>query len=42
VIYDRNVIDNDPQIAVYVTNDDGDSGYLLSNLRGKVITTQAN
>jgi hypothetical protein len=27
---------------VYVTNDDGDSGYLLSNLRGKVITTQAN
>ncbi len=42
VIYDRNVIDNDPQIAVYVTNDAGDSGYLLGDLRGKVVSTQAN
>jgi hypothetical protein len=42
VIYDRNVIDNDPQVAVYVTNEAGDSGYLLGDLNGKVISTQAN
>ncbi len=42
VIFDRNVIDDDPQVAVYVTNDAGDSGYLLGDLRGNVISTQAN
>lgn len=42
VIYDRNVIDNDPQLAVYVTNEAGDSGYLLGDLNGKVISTQAS
>jgi len=42
VIYDRNIIDNDPQVAVYVTNDAGDSGYLLGDLNGKVTSTQAN
>jgi hypothetical protein len=41
-IFDRNVIDNDPQIAVYVTNDAGDSGYLLGDLRGRVVFTQAD
>jgi hypothetical protein len=42
VIYDRNIIDNDPQVAVYVTNDAGDSGYLLGDVNGKVISTQAD
>jgi hypothetical protein len=42
VIYDRTIIDNDPQIAVYVTNDDGDSGYLWGDLNGKVTSSQAN
>jgi hypothetical protein len=42
VIYDRNVVDDDPQLAVYVNNELGDSGYLLGDLTGKVISTQAN
>ena len=42
VIYERNIIDNDPQVAVYVTNDAGDSGYLLGDLNGKVSYTQAD
>jgi hypothetical protein len=42
IIYDRNVVTDDPQLAVYVTNDEGDSGYLLGDLRGNVISTQAS
>ena len=42
VIYDRNVVNDDPQLAVYVTNELGDSGYLLGDLRGNVISTQAS
>ncbi len=42
IIYDRNVIDDDPQLAVYVSNELGDSGYLLGDLRGNVTSTQAS
>jgi hypothetical protein len=42
IIFDRDIIDDDPQLAVYVTNELGDSGYLLGDLRGNVISTQAN
>ena len=41
LIYDRNVMDDDPQVAVYVNNDQGESGYLLGDLRGNVISTHA-
>ncbi len=41
-IYDRNVVDDHPQLAVYVSNEEGQSGYLLGDLRGNVISTQAN
>jgi hypothetical protein len=42
VIYDRSVIGNDPQVAVYLNNSDtGDSGFLWGDVNGKVISTQA-
>jgi hypothetical protein len=40
VIFDRNLIDDDPGISVYVTNEDGQSGYLLGDLDGNVTSTQ--
>ena len=42
IIYDRSVIDDDPQLAVYMSNELGDSGYLTGDLRGNVTSTQAS
>jgi hypothetical protein len=39
VIYDRGIIDGTPQLAVFVNNGDGDSGYLLGDLEGNVLYT---
>jgi len=41
VIYDRDIIDDLPQLSVYVSNEDGDSGYLMGDLNGKVTYSQA-
>ena len=41
VIYDRDVIDDTPHVMVYLTNDDGQSGYLIGDLDGNVLTTSA-
>ena len=35
VIYDRDVIDGTPHVMVYVTNDEGQSGYLIGDLDGR-------
>jgi DUF1707 SHOCT-like domain len=42
VIYDRDIIDNTPEVSVYLSNDDGDSGFLVGDLDGNVTTTQAS
>ncbi len=39
VIYDRHVIDETPQVMVYITNDEGQNGYLVGDLDGNVIST---
>jgi hypothetical protein len=41
VIYDRNVIDSTPQVMVYLTNDEGQNGYLIGDLDGNVLSTTA-
>jgi hypothetical protein len=41
VIYDRNVIDSTPQVMVYLTNDEGQNGYLIGDLDGNVVSTTA-
>ena len=41
VIYDRNVIDGTPQVAVYVTNDAGENGFLWGDVDGNVVSTSA-
>ena len=38
VIYDRHVIDGTPQVMVYVTSDEGQSGYVIGDLDGNVLT----
>ena len=39
VIYDRDVIEGIPHVMVYVTNDEGESGYVIGDLDGKVLQT---
>jgi hypothetical protein len=39
VIYDRDVIDERPHVMVYVTSDDGRSGYVIGGLDGRVISS---
>jgi hypothetical protein len=39
VIYDRDVIDGTPHVMVYLSNDDGQSGYLIGDLEGNVLST---
>ncbi len=39
VIFDRGVFSGGPQLAVYVSNDDGDSGYLQADLDGTILQT---
>ncbi len=41
VIYDRDVIDDTPHVMVYLTNEDGQSGYLIGDLDGNVLSTTA-
>ena len=41
VIYDRDVIDDTPHVMVYLTNDDGQSGYLVGDLDGNVLHASA-
>jgi len=41
VIYDRDIIDDTPHVMVYVTNDDGKSGYLIGDLDGNVLQRSA-
>ena len=36
VIYDRDIIDDTPHVMVYLTSDDGQSGYLIGDLDGNV------
>jgi uncharacterized protein DUF1707 len=42
VIYDRDVIDATPHVMVYLTNDDGQSGYLIGDLDGNVLSRSAS
>ncbi len=42
VIYDRDVIDNFPHVMVYLTNDAGDSGYVIGDLDGNVLSRSAD
>ena len=37
VIFDRDIIDDTPHVMVYLTNDDGQSGYLVGDLDGNVL-----
>jgi hypothetical protein len=37
VILDRGILSGEPQLAVYVSNDDGDSGYLQADLDGTIL-----
>jgi hypothetical protein len=39
VIYDRDIIEGTPHVMVYVSNDQGESGYVIGDLDGKVLTT---
>ncbi len=39
VILDRGILSGEPQLAVYVSNDDGDSGYLQADLDGTILQT---
>ena len=39
VIYDRDIIDDTPHVMVYLSNDDGQSGYLIGDLDGNVLST---
>lgn len=39
VIYDRDVIDQRPHVMVYVSSDDGRSGYVIGGLDGRVISS---
>jgi Domain of unknown function (DUF1707) len=41
VIYDRDVIGGTPQLMVFVSNQDGRSGYLIGDLDGNVLQTSA-
>ena len=41
IIFDRDLLDDDPQVSVYVTNEAGQSGYLFGDLDGNVLSTQA-
>ena len=39
VIYDRDIIDETPQVMVYMNNDEGQNGYLVGDLDGNVLQT---
>jgi len=39
VIYDRDMIEDDPHVMVYVSNDEGESGYVIGDLDGNVLQT---
>ena len=39
VIYDRDAMDDQPRVMVFVTNDQGESGYVIGDLDGNVVTT---
>jgi hypothetical protein len=39
VIFDRGILNGEPQLAVYLTNDAGDSGYLQADLDGTILQT---
>ncbi len=41
VIYQRDVVDQEPHLWVFVSNDAGDSGYLVADLDGEVEYTSA-
>ena len=41
MIFDRDVIDDTPHVMVYLTNDDGQSGYLVGDLDGNVLSTRS-
>ena len=41
VIFDRDIIDDTPHVMVYLTNDDGQSGYLVGDLDGNVLQRSA-
>jgi hypothetical protein len=38
VIYDRDIIDGTPHVMVYVSNDAGQSGCVVGDLDGKVLS----
>jgi len=42
VIFDRDLLEDDPLVSVYVTNEEGQSGYLFGDLDGNVLSTQAS
>jgi len=39
VIFDRGILSGEPQLAVYVNDDEGDSGYLQADLDGTILQT---
>jgi hypothetical protein len=39
VIYDRDMIEDVPHVMVYVSNEDGESGYVIGDLDGNVLRT---
>jgi hypothetical protein len=39
VIYDRDMIEDVPHVMVYVSNDEGESGYVIGDLDGNVLST---
>jgi len=42
VIFDRDVIEGKPHVMVYLTNDAGESGYLIGDLDGNVLQRSAS
>jgi Domain of unknown function (DUF1707) len=42
VIYDRDVIEGKPHLMIYLTNDAGESGYLVGDLDGNVLQRSAS
>ena len=39
VIYDRQLMDDDPVVTVYLTNEAGDSGFVTGDVDGNVLQT---
>ena len=39
VIYDRDMIEDVPHVMVYVSNEEGESGYVIGDLDGNVLQT---